>query len=68
MNFAVLSAYWDFVINKKAKTLADKGNVEAVTKRVNGGHNGLKKREAKYKKAKEVLTNPPSRKTPTKKK
>ena len=36
-------------------TLADKGDFLAITKRINGGTNGLEDREALYKRALEVL-------------
>src|SRR5215467_14480028 len=35
--------------------LADKGDFREITRRINGGYNGLASRQAFYKKAKEVL-------------
>ena len=52
--YAALSAGW-FWQKEGLNTLADKGDFLAVTKRINGGTNGLDDREALYKRALEVL-------------
>ena len=51
---AVESACW-FWTDKKLNPLADAGDVLAITRRINGGENGLKDREEKYKHAMAVL-------------
>lgn len=51
---AVLSAIWFWERNGLSQ-LADTGDVKRVTKRVNGGLNGLADREQYYKKGIEVL-------------
>ncbi|PLV08305.1 lysozyme, partial [Pseudomonas guariconensis] len=52
--YAALSAGW-FWQKEGLNTLADKGDFLAITKRINGGTNGLADREALYKRALEVL-------------
>lgn len=52
--YAALSAGW-FWQKEGLNTLADKGDFVAITKRINGGTNGLEDREALYKRALEVL-------------
>lgn len=52
--YAALSAGW-FWQKEGLNTLADKGDFLAITKRINGGTNGLEDREALYKRALEVL-------------
>lgn len=49
--YAVLSAiyYWQ---SRKLNTIADTDDIKAVTKKVNGGYNGLADREAIYKRLK----------------
>jgi len=52
--YAALSAgyFW----NKKGlNSLADAGDIETMTKRINGGLNGLEDRKAKIEKAEQVL-------------
>jgi len=51
---AVESACWFWSVNS-INQLADTGNVEAVTKRINGGINGLVDRQARYKQALKIL-------------
>ncbi len=52
--YACLSAgwYWD---KHKLNTLADAGDFKAITKKINGGYNGLDHRTALYKKAKGLI-------------
>lgn len=52
--YAAMSAGW-FWQKEGLNTLADKGDFLAITKRINGGTNGLADREALYKRALEVL-------------
>ncbi|MEF0146163.1 glycoside hydrolase family 19 protein [Pseudomonas guariconensis] len=52
--YAAMSAGW-FWQKEGLNTLADKGDFLAITKRINGGTNGLEDREALYKRALEVL-------------
>ncbi len=52
--YAALSAGW-FWQKEGLNTLADKGDVLTITKRINGGTNGLEDRKALYKRALEVL-------------
>jgi len=52
--YAALSAGW-FWQRAGLNTLADKGDFLAITKRINGGTNGLADREALYQRALEVL-------------
>lgn len=52
--YASLSAGW-FWHREGLNSLADKGDILAITKRVNGGTNGLEDRKAIYKRALEVL-------------
>lgn len=52
--YAALSAGW-FWQKEGLNTLADKGDFLAITKRINGGTNGLEEREALYKRGLEVL-------------
>lgn len=51
---AVESACWFWSVNN-LNQLADTGNVEAVTKRINGGMNGLVDRQTRYKQAMKIL-------------
>lgn len=44
--------FWD---TRQLNKLADEADFRQITRRINGGFNGLEKREAYYKKAKEVL-------------
>lgn len=52
--YAVMSACWFFKVSG-CLALADKDDIRAVTKRVNGGLNGLNARQKYLKKAKEVI-------------
>ncbi|QEN46616.1 glycoside hydrolase family 19 protein [Pseudomonas protegens] len=52
--YAALSAGW-FWQRAGLNTLADKGDFLTITKRINGGTNGLADREALYERALEVL-------------
>ncbi|MOA28483.1 hypothetical protein D3C78_1494270 [compost metagenome] len=52
--YASMSAGW-FWHRAGLNTLADKGDFLTITKRINGGTNGLEDREALYKRALEVL-------------
>lgn len=52
--FAARSAAW-FWWNNWLNGLADKGDFLTITKRINGGTNGLKDRQELYARAKEVL-------------
>lgn len=52
--FACRSAAW-FWWNNHLNELADKGDFLTITKRINGGTNGLADREALFKTAKRVL-------------
>ncbi|WP_434987462.1 glycoside hydrolase family 19 protein [Pseudomonas protegens] len=52
--YAALSAGW-FWKRAGLNTLADKGDFLAITKRINGGTNGLADREALYERALKVL-------------
>ncbi len=52
--YASMSAGW-FWHRAGLNTLADKGDFLTITKRINGGTNGLEDREALYKLALEVL-------------
>jgi len=51
---AVESACWFWSVNS-INQLADTGNVEIVTKRINGGINGLVDRQARYTQALKIL-------------
>lgn len=52
--YAAMSAGW-FWQKEGLNTLADRGDILAITKRINGGTNGLEDRKAIYKRALEVL-------------
>ncbi|MFG0631458.1 glycoside hydrolase family 19 protein [Pseudomonas sp. xss_2] len=52
--YASMSAGW-FWHRNGLNSLADKGDLLAITKRINGGTNGLEDRQALYKRALEVL-------------
>ncbi|WP_409289497.1 glycoside hydrolase family 19 protein [Pseudomonas sp. KCJK8927] len=52
--YASLSAGW-FWHREGLNSLADKGDILAITKRINGGTNGLDDRKAIYRRALEVL-------------
>lgn len=54
LQYAILSAGW-FWNKRKLNRYADIDDIKAVTKRVNGGFNGLKERIAYYNKTKSVL-------------
>ena len=51
---AVKSACWFWRSNNLSK-LADKDDIKGITKRINGGYNGLTDRIAKYEKAKKYI-------------
>lgn len=53
--YAVMSAGWFWSTNN-LNTLTDKGGVLAVTRRINGGTNGLASREEFYNRALKALT------------
>lgn len=52
--YSVMTACW-FFKTAGCLTLSDKDDVKAVTKRINGGYNGLASRTAYLKRAKKVL-------------
>lgn len=52
--YAALSAAW-FWDSRKLNFYADKQDFITITKRINGGVNGLEDRQAIYEKAKKVL-------------
>lgn len=52
---ATRSAFWFFCKYKKLQALSEVGNLKEVTKRINGGYNGLKSREMYYNRAKKAL-------------
>ena len=52
--YATLSAAW-FWDSRKLNFYADKQDFITITKRINGGVNGLEDRQAIYEKAKKVL-------------
>lgn len=52
--YASMSAGW-FWQKEGLNSLADKGDLLAITKRISGGTNGLEVRKAIYKRALEVL-------------
>lgn len=52
----ILSAVW-FWVDKKVYELADKDDAIAVTKRINGGTNGLSDRQVYTNKAKKIIVN-----------
>lgn len=53
--YAALSAGW-YWHTRMLNPLADTGDMAAITRRINGGHNGLADRMARYNAALEVLT------------
>lgn len=53
--YACRSAGW-FWSNNKLNSYCDKGDFKGLTKRINGGYNGLEDREKLYKRAKEVIS------------
>ncbi len=53
-SWAVESAGW-FWNKRKLNTLADKGDIKATTRKINGGYNGLEDRKSFYARALEVL-------------
>jgi predicted chitinase len=52
IGFAIAALYW---ATNRLNELADKEDFLAITKRINGGTNGLEERERYYARAKEVL-------------
>ena len=60
--FRVASLFWAL---KKLNVLADLGDMKEITRRINGGYNGLEDRLRRYEVAKQVLvaTGPDSNKT-----
>jgi putative chitinase len=52
--WAVKSAAW-YWTSRKINAIADTGNIEAVTRKVNGGLNGIEDRKALYARALKVL-------------
>lgn len=52
--YAVMSACW-FWHKRKLNALADKGEFKEITRRINGGYNGLEDREKLYKKCKQMF-------------
>lgn len=50
--FRVACWFWT---SRKLNVIADQGNFDLITKKVNGGYNGKASRDKYYKKAKEVL-------------
>lgn len=52
--YAVMSACW-FFATFGCLALADKDDIRAVTKRINGGYNGFDQRQRYYNRAKEVI-------------
>ena len=62
--WAALSAgwYWD---SRKLNALADAGNFDAITKKINGGYNGKVDRDRRWEKAKAVLAVAYDQVTPT---
>lgn len=52
--YAVLSAAW-FWHSHNLNALADKGDFKAITRKINGGYNGLADRERYYKRALEAF-------------
>jgi putative chitinase len=48
--YGIESAFWYWSKHAKLNTLSDKGKsaIKAITRRVNGGYNGLKDRTQKY--------------------
>ncbi|QRN94540.1 peptidoglycan-binding protein [Archangium violaceum] len=53
VGFRTAAWFWN---SRKLNTYADAGNFREVTRRINGGYNGLASREAYYKRALGVLT------------
>lgn len=52
LGFAIAGVYWT---KNGLNALADAGDFKAITRRINGGYNGLAEREAYYRRAKQVL-------------
>ncbi len=52
MGFRTAGWFWN---SRKLNTYADQGNFREITRRINGGFNGLTAREAYYARAKKVL-------------
>jgi len=50
--FIIAANFWDM---HKLNTLADKQDIEGITKRINGGLNGLSDRKSRYERALKVL-------------
>ncbi len=53
--WAVDSAAWVFAINKKLLDEADKGQIDAISRAINGGDNGLQERRDLYNQAMKIL-------------
>jgi putative chitinase len=54
MDVAVKSACW-FWNSRNLNELADEGNIKEITRKINGGYNGLEDRESKYTMAMTIL-------------
>jgi putative chitinase len=54
-HYALDSAAWEFVVNKKLLDECDRGEFITITKRINGGTIGLEDRKAHYTKFKQLL-------------
>jgi putative chitinase len=54
-HYALDSAAWEFVIDKKLLDECDRNEFITITKRINGGTIGLEDRKAHYNKFKELL-------------
>ena len=50
--FLIAGTFW---LLNNLNTFADDGDIKGITKRINGGYNGLVEREAFYQRAKQVL-------------
>jgi putative chitinase len=53
--YALDSACWEYVINKKLNNLADERDFVAITKKINGGTIGLTERLKYYKLAQQII-------------
>lgn len=54
-HYALDSAAWEFVVDKKLLDECDRGEFVTITKRINGGTIGLEDRKAHYTKFKQLL-------------